>query len=263
MLKIAITGSTGLIGSRFIELLNKDFTIIPLTHDLIDITDSEQVSTQLKSIEFDLLLHLAAFTNVDAAEKEWITAQDINTNGTENLFNYCQTFNKKFIYISTDFVFDGKNSPYDEMSEPNPISNYGKSKYDGEKIVKNRAMIVRLSYPYGHPNEVKADFVQTIKHLLENKVPISMINDSIITPTFIDDIIYGLNYLISNYSNNIFHLVGNNSLSPFAAGQLIAQTFNLDAALIKPTTYKDYFLHKAQRPQYLSLIHISEPTRPY
>lgn len=256
MIKVALTGSTGLIGSRFVELLKDNFAIIPLTHDFIDITQTDQVDKKLKSFDFDYLIHLAAYTNVDKAEKEWNVARDINVNGTKNLFDFCQNFKKKLIFISTDFVFDGQNPPYDENSQPNPISNYGKSKYLGEQIVKNNSMIVRLSYPYGYPSTKKTDFVQTIKTLLKKRKQILMINDSLITPTFTDDVVFGLKYLINNYSPEIFHLVGNQSLSPLDAGQLIVKTFKLDSSFIKPVTYGEYFKNRAKRPRYSKIISI-------
>jgi dTDP-4-dehydrorhamnose reductase len=254
MLKIALTGSTGLIGSRIIELLQNEFIFIPLLQSEVDITNREQITTLINKINFDIFLHLAGYTNVDGAEQEKDLVYKINAEGTRNVFESVINKNKNFIYISTDFVFDGKKPPYFEDSQPNPISYYGLSKYEGEKIVNppagGKAMIVRLSYPYRSQFEPKKDFVRGIKSLLEQKKTLTMVTDSLMTPTFIDDIAYGLKYLFNNYSPEIYHLVGVNSLSPYDAGKLIAKTFNLDSSLIQPTTYKKYFINKAPRPQY-------------
>lgn len=250
MIKIAITGSTGLIGTKITELLKNDFQFIELLQEKIDITDQKLVSKELNNLDFDLLLHLAAYTNVDRSEIEKDLAFKINVSGTINLFQAVRAKKKKFIYISTDFVFDGQSPPYFEDSSPSPISYYGLTKLEGEKIVKDEAMTVRLSYPYRSPYSLKKDFVQGIISILKQGQKLQMVNDSLITPTLADDIAFGLKHLINNFTPGIFHLVGADSLSPFDAGRLIAEKFALNQSLIEPTTYGQYFKNKAKRPQY-------------
>ena len=253
MLKIALTGADGLVGSRIIELLDQDFEFIPLPQKSMDITNIDQVNNTLKNIDFDLFLHLAAYTNVPGAETNKEICYKINRDGTKNVFDVVTTKGKKFIYISTDFVFDGVNSPYDEDSEPNPTSVYAVSKYEGEKIIKDKTMIVRIAYPYRAAFDTKRDFFRTFKFYLENKKPLLMVTDSLMTPTFIDDIAYGLKYLINNYSPEIYHLVGSDSLSPYDACYLAATKFNLDKSLIGKTTYKEYVKNKAKLPQFATI----------
>jgi dTDP-4-dehydrorhamnose reductase len=249
MLKIAITGSTGLVGSRIVEILEDEFQFIPLTRHQIDITNMLSLFRKLDAIEYDYFLHLAAYTNVDGAEKDKIAAMTLNRDGTRNLFNAVHRKNKKFIYISTDFVFDGKTPPFYEDSIPHPISSYGHSKYEGEKTIANQAMVVRISYPYRKTFPAKNDFVRTVKTLLEQKKPLKMVTDSLIVPTFIDDIAQTMRFLIRHYKPGIYHVVGSQALSPFDAGKLIAQTYGLDASLIQPVTYDEYFHGKALRPK--------------
>jgi len=250
MIKIALTGASGLVGSRIVELLNKDFAFISLSQTEMDITDKDSVWGKIKNTDFDLLLHLAGYTNVDGAENEKEMSLKINRDGTKNVFDAVHQKGKKFIYISTDFVFDGKNPPYYEDSAPHPISYYGLTKYEGEKILGNDAIIVRISYPYRKMYEPKKDFVCTIRTLLEQNKPLTMVADSLITPTLIDDIAYALKYLFMNFSRGVFHINGANSLSPYDAGKLIAKTYGLDQTLITPTTYENYFQGKAFRSQY-------------
>lgn len=249
MLKIAITGSTGLVGSRIVELLGDEFQFLPLTSSQLDITNLPHVFQVLDHMEYDYFLHLAAYTNVDGAEKDKLTALKINRDGTHNLFNAVHRKNKKFIYVSTDFVFDGARPPYYEDAVPHPISTYGASKYEGEKIIGGRAMIMRISYPYRQSFEKKKDFVRTIKGLLEEKKPLSMVSDSLIVPTFIDDIAATLKFLIRNYKAETYHVVGGNALSPYEAGLAIARTWGLDEKLITPVSYDQYFHGKALRPK--------------
>lgn len=249
MLRIALTGGNGLVGSRIIELLNNDFSFINLPSTRMDITNASSVNTALKNLNFDIFLHLAAYTNVAQAEKEKAKVFRINRNGTANVFSAVKNRGKKFILISTDFVFEGNNPPYFEDAKPNPISVYGSSKYESEKIVNSRAMIVRISYPYRSNFADKKDFFRSFKFFLEKKSALRMITDSLITPTFIDDIAYGLKYLFHNYTAEIFHLVGGSSLSPYAAALLIAEKFNLDKTLIRKTTYSEYLNNKAKIPK--------------
>jgi len=252
MIKIAITGADGLIGSRIIEILREKFFFIPLSQAIMDITDRDAVNRVIKSINFDIFLHLAAYTNVDKAEVERKRAWQVNVEGTRNVFEAVFLKKKKFIYISTDFVFDGKkdSSPFFEDSTPNPISFYGKTKYEGEKIIGNQAMIIRISYPYRAYFEQKNDFVRRIIENLKEKKVIKMVKDSVITPTFIDDICFALEHLLINYSPEIFHLVGKNALSPYEAGLLIAKIFRLSKSLIKEVFYEEFYKDKAKRPQY-------------
>lgn len=249
MLRIAISGSTGLIGTRIIELLQNEFVFVPLLQSEVDITDKESTVKAIDSMDFDLFLHMAAYTNVDGAEKDKEIAYNINVKGTRHVFGAVMNKNKRFIYISTDFVFDGTSPPYFEDSRPNPISYYAETKFEGEQIVKDRAMIIRFSYPYRAKYDLKKDFVKSIISLLQEKKELKMVTDSLITPTFIDDIAFGLKYLFNHFSNEVFHLVGADSLSPYDAGKLIAKMFDLDESLIKSTTFAEYFKNKAERPQ--------------
>ncbi len=250
MLKIALTGSTGLIGSRITELLDKEFEFIHILQTEVDITNKEQTQTKINDIDFDILLHLAAYTNVDGAETQKDLCHSINVNGTKNVYDAVRNKEKKFIYISTDFVFDGTKPPYTEDSIPNPVGYYAQTKYEGEKIVEDQAMIVRLSYPYRAQYELKKDFVRGIISLLEKKKELHMVTDSSVTPTFVDNIVYGLRYLFTHFDGKIYHLVGSSSMSPYDAGIMIAKTFSLDQSLIMQTTYAEYSKHKAPRPQY-------------
>lgn len=261
MLKIALTGADGLVGSRIIELLKNDFEFIPLPQKSVDITNKEQVNRALKNLDYDIFFHLAAYTNVPGAETNKDLCFKINCDGTKNVFEVVKQKQKKFVYISTDFVFDGTKPPYDESSIPNPIGVYASSKFEGEKIVNplrqpadgGQAMIVRIAYPYRANFETKKDFLKTFRNYLENNKPMSMIADSIMTPTFIDDIAYGLKYLFNNYKPEIYHLVGSQPISPYEAAVIVAKAFNLNQSLIGKTTYEEYIKGKARLPQFATI----------
>lgn len=254
MIKVALTGADGMVGSRIVELLRNKILFIPIPQTKMDITDNIQVVTTINSIDFDYFLHLAAFTNVDAAEKNKELAYRVNAIGTKNIFDAVSHKKKRMIYISTGFVFDGENPPYSEDSPPRPVSVYGETKFQGEQFLKNEAMIIRFDYPYRNEFIQKNDFVRSIIDALKNGKKLQMVTDSLITPTFVDDISQGIDFLIHHYSPEIYHLVGSNSVSPYEAGIIIAKTYGLDTSLITGTTYFSYFSGKAKRPQFAKII---------
>lgn len=254
-----MTGANGLVGSRVQEVLRGSLSFIPLTSQDMDITDKDAVHACLKNLNADVVLHLAAYTNVDGAEAEQEKAYAVNATGTQHLLDVSLHLKKQFIYLSTDFVFDGmdKDITYTEKSSPHAISTYGKSKEQGEQYVRGNGMIVRIAYPYGQSPAPKKGFVRILYGLLEQGKELTMVTDSLFTPTFIDDVAQALQYLVLHYSPEIFHVVGSQTLSPYEAGQIIAEVGGFQRSLILPTTYAEYFAHKAQRPRYsrISSIH--------
>ncbi len=283
-MKILGTGLTGLVGSRVVELLKNKYEFENLSRSSgVDITDKNQVLEKIKSSDAQIVLHLAAKTDVDGCEEDKALGQDgeawkINVDGTKNIADVCSQIGKKLIYISTDFVFDGtpKNAylaseaftlapargassgqakAYAEKDFPNPINWYGQTKYEGEKIVKALKtpwIIARIAYPY-RASFPKMDFFRVILDRLEKGESIAAVTDHIFTPTFIDDLTFALNALINSNSQGIFHVVGSQSLTPYDAALLIAKTFNLDQNLISKTTRKEFFKEGAQRPFQLTL----------
>ena len=253
---VAITGSTGLIGSRIIELLSDRFTFLPLRmEDGIDITNKMTISSQLAARSFDILLHLAAYTNVDKAEVEREICHKINVDGTKNLLDICEAKGAKMILISTDFVLDGSTpEPKDETAIPHPVGYYAQTKYEAEQLVKGKGMIVRITTPYRDEFPGKKDIVRTIKSLLEEGKPLSMVADNLVVPTAIDDIAHALGYLIERFSPEIYHLVGPEAMSSYDLAMRIADKWHLNKSLITKTTHAQYGHGKAPRPQYGNIV---------
>lgn len=251
---IAITGASGLVGSRIHDLLADQYVIKALNSSDFDITNVDQVSEWVTAIKPTFIIHCAGYTNVDGAESDFETARRINATGTHNIVKASISSKTRIIYISSDFVFDGTQPPYTEASIPRPISAYGKSKHEGEQALKNNHMIIRIAYPFRAAFEPKKDFVRSLRDLLVQGKNLTMVTDSIMTPTFIDDIALQMPYLIASYSPRTVHITGTEPISPYHAAQAIAKRWNLNEALIAPTTYKQFFTNKAQRPQYSLML---------
>ncbi|PIR80320.1 MAG: hypothetical protein COU25_00850 [Candidatus Levybacteria bacterium CG10_big_fil_rev_8_21_14_0_10_35_13] len=258
-------GLSGLIGSRIVELLSDKYKFIDLSISKgVDITRIETLEIIKNYKEAKFVLHLAAKANVDGCEKDKVLGKDgsawkLNVEGVKNVAEVCLSENKKIIYVSTDFVFDGTKKmgeKYSEDDTPNPINWYAKTKYEGEKAVQNSGadyVIARFAYPYRAFYELKKDFVRVIKERLEQGQQFNAVEDHIITPTFIDDIAYALDVLIKKGSSGIFHIVGSESLSPYEASLKIADVFGLNKSLINKTTRDEFFKDKATRPFNLAL----------
>jgi len=186
-------------------------------------------------------------------EKAWMkeqTAWAINVYGTQNIIEACQKSGKKIVYISTDFVFDGKKRNYSEDDECNPVNWYAKTKYEGEKLVQDsglESLITRIAYPY-RAFFAKNDFVRALLGKLQKSEELSAITDHIMVPTFIDDIVNALDVLIQLGQKGIFHVVGSQTVTPYDAAVKIAREFDLDESLISKTSRREYFADKAVRP---------------
>lgn len=263
-MKILGTGLSGLVGSRIAKLLNSSFEFENISRSTgVDITNPDQVLKVLNESSAEIVLHLAAKTDVDGCEKDKDLGKEgeawkINVEGTKNVARACRASGKKIIYVSTDFVFDGEIGEgefYTEESAPNPVNWYAKTKYEGEKIVRGNScpwIIVRLAYPYRASFE-KTDFFRAIKKRLESGQPVAAVTDHIFTPTFIDDFANCLKVLMQNNVTGIFHTVGGEVLSPYDATNVIADEFGLDKNLVTKTTREEFFKGRAVRPFRLAL----------
>jgi len=285
--KIITIGGSGLVGSRVNEILSEKYEVFNFsTNSGIDITQANTLKNISNDIEHPYIILYAAKTDVDSCEKdkelkEFGMAYKINVLGVQNVVEAAKKSNKKLIYISTDFVFDGKNTPkagYTEEDQPHPVNWYAQTKYKGEEIIRNSGLpflIIRIAYPYrqdqtsftkkspafGTPFtkggwgdlRPKKDFTRALLARLQNNLPIAAITDHIMTPTFIDDIGNALDTLISEKQEGIFHITGSQSLSPYEAAMLISEKFNLNKSLITKTTRAEFFKGRAPRPFNLTM----------
>lgn len=238
---LILTGATGLVGSRFVELYRDQFEISNL--DLatgVDITSEEQVEAFISDHPATALIHLAAFTDTQRAESEVGDKEGIcyrvNVVGTENIARSCKNHNIFMIHVSTDFVFDGnKKEPYVESDARSPISWYGTTKALAEEVVEQsgaKYAIARISYPYRANFEPKPDIIKkTLKALLYHTLT-PRFSDTLITPTFVDDIAHGFSVLATTQNPGIYHLVGSTSLSPYDLAREIALAYNIDPSQV-------------------------------
>ncbi len=252
-MEIIGTGLSGLVGSRIVEL-NPDINFTDLSIDTgFDILKPETLESVFAHFTGNVVLHLAAFTDTNAAwdqkgDKNGLCYQ-LNVVGTQNIVNLCQKYGKHLIHISTDYVFDGsKDTPYIETDIPKPLDWYAQTKDLAEKLIPNNFTIIRIASPYRAKFDLKIDLVRKIISKLKNNETCKLFTDQITTPTFIDDIALGLRKIINDTKSGIYHLVGSSSQSVYEMGKLIAQTFNFDQNLVQPSSLADYLKTPNARP---------------
>lgn len=255
MPSILITGSNGLVGRELIRAFAKtDFTVYAtssspdkinqpgVSFHQLDIRDNEGVFNLIQTLNPSVVIHSAAISAPDVCEVDKPLCNAVNIDGTQNIANACKAVNARMLFLSTDFVFDGENGPYAEDAIPNPISYYGWSKLEGEKITQQLPhwAIVRTVLVYGDTVGLnRANFVTWVKSSLEKGEKIRVVNDQFRTPTYAPDLAFGIvgatKYLLDNNTNQIWHLSGPLPLiSVYDMALQIASFYKLDASLIEP-----------------------------
>lgn len=258
-MKILITGANGLLGQHLIkQLLDKHIIIatskgesrLPFSenhnysyHEL-DVTDGPNVNLFIHRIHPDVIIHAAAMTQVDECELNKVECWNVNVTATRFLLDAAKEINCRFIYISTDFVFDGLHGPYTEDAQPNPVNYYGSSKWGAEKAVEESGLpwtIIRTVLVTGNPlNGTRYNIVTWVKEKLENGERVRMVDDQYRTPTFIDDLVQGVLLVLEKNATGIFHISGKDSLTPYAIAIETARLLQLDESLIHKAVSSDF-----------------------
>jgi len=263
-MKFLVTGSAGLIGSQVVkDLAKQNHTVYSCYHDekpengisiQLDLTDQEKIIHTLQEIKPDRIIHLAAMTNVDLCETEKEMATLLNAKATETIAKQAAKQNAFFLYVSTDYVFDGTNGMKNEDDLTNPLGYYGKSKLEGELALNKIAAgwcIARTSTPFGIHNKKKS-FPIWVKENLEAKKEISVVVDQFTSPTYLPNLSKMLIEVVTRQITGILHLSGATRISRYDLASIIADKLNLDKALLKPISINE-IKWKAKRPKDSSL----------
>lgn len=248
MTKYLITGGNGQLGTDIILELEarKIKSYYAPNIDILDITNKENVDDVISKYKPNIILHCAAYTNVDKAEDEKDLCYNINVNGTKNIIEASKKINSKLIYISTDYVFDGsKEGYYETYDKGNPINYYGKTKYLGElEVLKYiKSFVVRVSWLYGINGN---NFVKTMLKLAENNNKLRIINDQFGSPTYTPDLAKFLLDISNTDKYGIYHATNSGITNWYEFAQTIFKLNNINIEL-EPITTKEYKTN-AKRP---------------
>lgn len=263
-MKFLVTGSSGLIGSQLVSDLEKTGQVvyscyneslpvngIPVHLDLLDL---DKISKIFAKIKPDIIIHLAALTDVELCESNPDLANKINFIATKKISQESEKLGCFLVYLSTDYVFDGKKGMYDETSIPNPINEYAKTKLHGENAVKDsntKWLILRTSTPFGiHPT--KKTFPKWIVENIKSKNSLRILEDQFTSPTYVPNLCKMILEVLTCNLTGILHLSGSTRISRYEFAKMISEQLSLDSSYLKPEKL-DYMHWMAKRPSDSSL----------
>lgn len=254
-MRIAITGASGQLGSALQAVFGTQHEIIALSHAELEL-GSPACIEQLVASKAELVIHPAAFTNVDGGAREPHKAYRINGLGTRYVALACCKLGAPLVYISTNEVFDGTGSrPYYEYDQTNPVNAYGWSKWVGEQAVREllgQYYIVRVAWLYGG----KHNFIRTILRLAKERPSLSVVSDELGSPTYAPDAAQAVAQLIETSCYGTYHIVNEGSCSRY---ELAAETLRLAGYAdfsLEPIKLADY-KRDSRVPAYTPLYNIA------
>ena len=255
-MKILVTGALGMLGRELVGFLRDQPTVQQIIERDIDDLPIEQenvVGEAVRAIAPDLLINCAAYTNVDGCEENRDLAFAANAAGPANLAKAAAACAARLLHISTDFVFDGaQTDPYVETDEPRPISVYGESKLEGERLVAEHCpdhAILRTAWLYGQHGK---NFVDTMIRLGREKEEISVVGDEIGSPTWAHDLVLAVWAVASRPEcRGVYHASNSGSCSRVEQTRKIFDLIGSTTRVV-PTTAAEYGL-PAARPAHAVL----------
>lgn len=264
-MKILITGVNGFLGYYLVEqLINENYTVIgtgrgvcrlPFTSNNfiyreMDFTDPFAVDAVFREFQPGVVVHAGAMGKPDECEMNQMPAYIVNVEGTVNLLLNAEEQKSFFVFISTDFVFDGERGMYTEEDAPRPVNYYGRTKLDAEEAVKDYPFdwcIIRTVLVYGKNHSGRNDLLTLVKEKLEKGEEYNVVDDQLRTPTHVKDLAKGIVSAITKEATGIFHISGKDILTPYQMALMTAVHLGLDKSLIKKVTALN-FSQPARRP---------------
>jgi len=247
-MRVAIFGATGMLGKALLGQW-KDDDVIALGSAQADIRNPDQVNAVLGQAKPDWTVLAAAYTDVDGCEINPTLASAVNTHGALNVAKAAARVQSKLLFLSTDYVFDGKKgSPYEITDERRPINAYGKSKAEAEEkltAILPDCCIVRTSWLFGPGGKC---FPDTILRIAESRKAIEVVNDQRGCPTYTLDLADAIAKLCRLGSKGIIHCTNSGDCTWFELAQEIIRNAGLSTT-VKPTT-SDKYVRPAERPKY-------------
>ncbi|MCW4018263.1 MAG: dTDP-4-dehydrorhamnose reductase [Candidatus Bathyarchaeota archaeon] len=265
-MKLLITGASGLYGSKLAETaLGRQYQVYAVhnqhsaAHGVpvqLDITEKAKVEKEISEIKPDAVVHAASMTNVDECDLSRELAWKINVEGTRNVAQAAEASKAFFLYISTDYVFDGEKGRYKETDLPSPINYYAYTKLKAEESVKGALInycIARPSVIYGATTAAgKINFALWILNKLKNKEEIKVFVDQYNSPTLNTSLVDMTLEVLERRLTGVYHLSGASRISRYDFALSLAKTFGLDEALLVPARMKELSF-PAKRPKDSSL----------
>lgn len=238
---VFVTGSNGQLGHELCKALkDSGISYYPVTREDFDLTDKKSLFEFFKDKNASFIIHSAAYTNVDMAEKQRELCNKVNFESTKHLIEVSKMLCCKFVYISTDYVFDGKkDSPYEIYDSINPINYYGYTKAKGEIYTLenySEVYVIRVSFVYGINGR---NFVKSIINLSKSNKEINIVCDQIGSQSYAKHLAYGILNIMNSNKKGIYHLTNEGYFSFYDFGKMVFNKANIDIKVNKILS-KDY-----------------------
>ena len=253
MRRLLVIGSRGMLGRDLMEALRCSFPadeILGWDIDEIDIREESVTVGQIEGARPEIVINLAAYTDVDGCEKNELKAFAVNGEGMRHVVLGAMRCGAKVIYLSTDYIFDGKKEkPYLEDDLPNPLNVYGRSKLRGERYLRDlteNGLIIRTQWLYGKHGK---NFVSSILHQAEEKEVLSIVDDQMGSPTYTVDLARAIAALIQGGARGIFHVANSDPCSWYTFGQTILRLSGIEGVKVIPISSRES-KRPAARPSY-------------
>ena len=250
---ILVIGVKGMVGRDLMSILPSALPndkIFGWDIEEIDIQEEKNTVTKIESLRPNVVINIAAYTNVDGCESDDEKAFAINAEGMRHVALGALRCRAKVVYLSTDYIFDGKKrEPYSEDDPPHPLSVYGRSKLKGEQYVQEMvedALIVRTQWLYGKYGN---NFVASVLRQAREKKVLSIVNDQVGSPTYTIDLSRAISVLIQCDARGVFHVANSDRCTWFAFGQEILKLSGMEGVRIVPISSEEVG-RPAMRPLY-------------
>jgi dTDP-4-dehydrorhamnose reductase len=254
--RILVIGANGMLGRDLVEVLrtsSRNDEVVAWDLGDIDIREEQSTMAKIESMYPEIVINVAAFTNVDECESNEEKVFAINAEGMRHVALGALRCHAKVVYLSTDYVFDGrKKEPYLESDPPNPLNVYGRSKWKGEQYVQElveNSLIIRTQWLYGRYGN---NFVTSILRQVREKRVLSIVNDQIGSPTYTKDLSKAIAVLIQRDVKGIFHVANRDLCTWYTFGQAILKLTGIVGVKIIPISSKELG-RPAPRPSYSAL----------
>jgi len=256
---ILLTGANGQLGQDFqkyfiqrgISFIATDYSAVNQC-EVLDITDKEEVEAFLDKKSIKMIINCAAYNDVDKAESEIERAYALNCDAPKNLAELAKQKGIVFVTYSTDFVFDGtKTTPYSETDQPNPLSVYGKAKYQGEQQVLatyDKVFVIRTSWVFGMGNN---NFNKSVIRWSKSNSELRIVDDQISAPTYSRDLAVYSWDLIQTGRYGLYHLTNQGQASKYDQAKYVLERIGWQGKLLPAKT--EEFKLPAPRPAYSKL----------
>lgn len=238
-MRVSITGARGQLGTELENQLKPVHNLQTLDKPAFDIID-ERIIDLITGFSPDVVIHCAAYTDVDGCERHPADAHAVNVEGTRNVALACREADAAMVYVSTNYIFDGnKEEPYAEDDAVAPLSVYGKSKLAGEEQVRallNRFYIVRTAWLYGAAGR---NFVNTILTMAESRDTLRVVADQFASPTYAADLADAIGQLVCHPVYGVYHFTNSGSCSWYEWACAILRIAGKDTRVI-PIPAEEY-----------------------